>query len=103
MPDAPKTYRQLQKAKQGKTKTISTLKRPTTAQMGYGGRWNRLSKLVRARDPICTMQGCERPSEHADHIIPKSRGGQDTMENLRGLCKPCHSRKTALEDGGFGR
>lgn len=30
-----------------------------------------------------------------DHITPWSRGGQDTIENLRTLCRPCNSRKGA--------
>lgn len=28
-----------------------------------------------------------------DHIWPWSRGGEDTFENLRTLCRPCNSRK----------
>lgn len=34
-----------------------------------------------------------------DHIFPYSRGGQDTVENLRVLCKPCNSAKGARVDG----
>lgn len=26
----------------------------------------------------------------------------DKVNNWMGLCKPCHSKKTATEDGGFG-
>lgn len=40
---------------------------------------------------------------HVDHIVPKVDGGTDDMENLQTLCRSCHSRKTALEDGGFGQ
>lgn len=40
---------------------------------------------------------------HVDHIVPKERGGADELHNLQVLCAPCHSRKTAIEDGGFGR
>lgn len=28
-----------------------------------------------------------------DHIVPKSRGGQDTWENIVTSCAPCNSRK----------
>lgn len=103
MPDAPKTYAQLKREKGPNTKPLYDLRRGTVAQRGYGARWQRLSKAVLARDVICQHNGCELPATEADHIIPKPKGGQDTMDNLQGLCKPCHSRKTASEDGGFGR
>jgi len=28
-----------------------------------------------------------------DHIVPWSRGGEDTVENLQTMCQPCNSRK----------
>ena len=39
-----------------------------------------------------------------DHIVPH-RGDARLLydeNNLQSLCKSCHSRKTATEDGGFG-
>ena len=41
---------------------------------------------------------------HVDHIIPKSAGGTDHLDNLRTLCVSCHSSKTVRVDmgGGFG-
>jgi 5-methylcytosine-specific restriction endonuclease McrA len=30
-----------------------------------------------------------------DHVHPYSLGGEDTMENLQTLCRPCNSRKGA--------
>lgn len=46
-----------------------------------------------------------RAATEVDHIIPH-RGDQQLFwdtNNWQGLCKPCHSRKTAQEDGGFGQ
>lgn len=65
--------------------------------------WRDLRTLVLARDPVCKI--CERAaSTVADHIKPH-RGDRTLfcdLENLQGLCAPCHSIKTAREDGGFG-
>jgi 5-methylcytosine-specific restriction protein A len=40
-----------------------------------------------------------------DHIRPHKgdRGLLYANENVQSLCESCHSRKTATEDGGFGR
>ena len=45
------------------------------------------------------------PSEVVDHVIPH-RGDMKLFwdpENHRAMAKRCHDRKTATEDGGFGR
>jgi len=34
-----------------------------------------------------------------DHIVPKSRGGTDALDNLQYTHAECHSRKTASEGG----
>jgi len=78
-------------------------RRGTSSQRGYNARWQRLRALVLARDPVCRYLACGRLSTDVDHIIPKSKGGTDSMDNLQGLCHEHHSLKTAQEDGGFGR
>lgn len=66
-------------------------------------RWLNLSRRIRQRDPICCICG-KKPSAETDHIVPVAAGGEMWDErNLQGLCHSCHSRKTAREDGGFGR
>jgi 5-methylcytosine-specific restriction endonuclease McrA len=52
--------------------------------------------MILARDPVCTL--CERAaSTEVDHIKPRHLGGDDTEENLRGVCGECHGGKTAAE------
>ena len=77
-------------------------RRGTSTHRGYGSRWQRLRLLVLARDPVCRHPGCTELSTDVDHVVPKSQGGTDTMENLQGLCHGHHSLKTDKEDGGFG-
>lgn len=53
----------------------------------------------------CATPGCLERATDVDHIKPH-RGNWDLFidrNNLQALCKGCHSRKTAKEDGGFGR
>lgn len=57
--------------------------------------WRALRTAVLKRDPVCVVRGCGRPATHADHIIPRERGGADSMGNLRGLCQSCHNRRSA--------
>ena len=72
-------------------------RRASPSRRGYGRRWQRLRMMVLRRDPICTVPGCLQSSTDADHIVPKRDGGTDSMDNLQGLCKRHHSRKTRLE------
>lgn len=69
-------------------------------------RWrDRLRRLVIARDSLCRIQvlcgrGVDRLpalSTEVDHIVPRSRGGDESMANLQGACKACHSHKTASD------
>lgn len=60
----------------------------------------RASQVRRARVlanyPMCYV--CHRrASTIADHILNLAAGGQDTEDNMAGICKPCHNRKTSIE------
>lgn len=64
--------------------------------------WRRESKLFLSRNPLCVhcMElGVVTAAEEVDHIEPH-RGDERLFRdrsNWQGLCKPCHSRKTASE------
>ena len=73
-----------------------------SAALGYGGRWRRLRNAVLQRHPFCQTPRCTAQATDVDHIVPRRRGGDDSLENLQGLYRSCHSRKTALEDGRWG-
>lgn len=77
--------------------------RPTAAQRGYGAAWRAVRARVLADVPNCQNCGAAgRPDDHVDHVLPVAKGGTNERENLRRVCKPCHSSKTASRDGGFG-
>lgn len=56
-----------------------------------------------AREPLCRMckeHGLVTAATEVDHIDGNSRNNDP--DNLRSLCKPCHSGRTA-RDQGFAR
>jgi 5-methylcytosine-specific restriction endonuclease McrA len=38
-------------------------------------------------------QYCNAPAENIDHVVPRSRGGPHTWENVVAACRPCNARK----------
>ena len=38
-------------------------------------------------------QYCNAPAENIDHVIPRSKGGLHTWENVVAACRPCNARK----------
>lgn len=49
-------------------------------------------RAVFARDSH-RCQYCDRPAENLDHVLPRSRGGQHTWENVVASCRACNARK----------
>ena len=69
---------------------------------GYGVAWRRLRKMVLAEEPFCMV--CKNnPSEEVDHIIPKCDDGGNDRENLQGICRECHQKKTIRDAGNEER
>ncbi|MEE9299048.1 MAG: HNH endonuclease [Acidimicrobiia bacterium] len=49
-------------------------------------------RAVFARDRH-RCQYCGRNAENLDHVVPRSRGGDHTWENVVAACRPCNTRK----------
>lgn len=53
-------------------------------------------------NPLCKM--CEAKgklslAQELDHITPLHKGGDNSTDNLQGLCIECHKEKTAIDKG----
>ncbi|HSJ49925.1 MAG TPA: HNH endonuclease [Actinomycetota bacterium] len=59
-------------------------------------------RAVFARDNW-SCQYCGAAAENLDHVIPKSRGGTHTWDNVVAACRRCNSRKEnrLIEDAGL--
>lgn len=56
----------------------------------------KLRELVKARDGGCRAPGCTASIDccQIDHVIPFSKGGTTSLDNLHALCPHCHDQKT---------
>jgi 5-methylcytosine-specific restriction protein A len=73
--------------------------RPKANQDRYSGNWPQLVQQILRRDPWCMLRGtgCERLSVEVDHIRSVAEGGTNSPENLRGVCRRCHARRTGQQ------
>lgn len=73
----------------------------------YGAEWKRRRERFLRDNPLCaecSKRGRRVLATVVDHTVPH-RGDPELFwdeRNWRPMCKPCHDRKTAAEDGGFG-
>lgn len=66
--------------------------------------WRKIRAAKLRADPLCAgclAVGRTTAATEVDHQDGNQRNNDP--ENLTSYCKPCHSRKTVREDGGFGR
>lgn len=61
--------------------------RSSLTKAGGTRAWRRIRDAVLAEEPVCA---CGAQATEVDHIVARSRGGDDRRENLRGICKPCN-------------
>jgi 5-methylcytosine-specific restriction protein A len=85
--------------------------RDSAAKRGYGRKWQAAREQWLAEHPLCQCEECDegrvrlRPATVVDHRIPH-KGDLKLFwdrKNWQSMAKECHDRKTAREDGGFGR
>ena len=62
--------------------------------------WKAVRAIAKARQPFCVV--CGKPTQIIDHIVPIEHGGATlNLDNLQGLCRGCHNKKTAQDDERF--
>lgn len=82
--------------------------RKESARLYRTGEWLALRRQQLTIQPFCAeclKAGKYTLASEVDHIVPHRNDVQLFYDhlNLQSLCHPCHSQKTAREDGGFGR
>jgi 5-methylcytosine-specific restriction endonuclease McrA len=76
-------------------------RRGTASQRGYDAGWRKLRARFLAANPQCEHPGCRSAANEVDHIQSVRLRPDLRLEwsNLRALCKPHHSQRTAREQG----
>lgn len=85
--------------------------RGTASERGYDARWVMARRNFLRLHPLCQCPDCQEGKVRlttaivVDHKIPHKENMDLFWDqsNWQSMTKPCHDRKTALEDGGFGR
>lgn len=90
-----------------KHKQAQDKNRESSCKRGYGRAWQKYRLRFLAANPLCVSCKTKGRSVLAmvvDHIKPH-KGDMFLFwdaNNHQALCKACHDKKTAREDGGFG-
>ena len=103
MPRRPPTHRP---AGYKQRKAWATTTR-SNKERGYSTQWRKIRQAAIRRDQglcqPCARSGITTAFDEVDHILPKSRGGTDNIDNLQCICRACHKVKTGREGAGVGR
>jgi 5-methylcytosine-specific restriction protein A len=95
------TERYCEKHRRDEAKRVDQI-RGTSTQRGYDSRWRKARASFLKRNPLCIE--CGRLASVVDHRTPH-KGNYELfwdVSNWGSMCKPCHDRKTAREDGRWG-
>lgn len=66
----------------------------------YGHAWRKIRDRYIAAHPLCEdclEAGRTTLAAEVHHVLPLGYGGSHDTSNLRALCKPCHSRQSAVD------
>jgi 5-methylcytosine-specific restriction enzyme A len=85
-------------------------RRGSAASRGYDRHWKKARDKFLSEEENCYCVGPDHLGKGVlatvvDHIIPHKNDRRLFWDkrNWQPLCKSCHDKKTAREDGGFGR
>ena len=102
MPSRPPVHRPIGVLASEQRAAAYNARRPSPSRT-YGHRWRKLRAAYLAGHPLCEC-GCGYAATVVDHKRPHL--GDPALlyawDNLQAMTKPCHDRKTATFDGGFG-
>jgi len=93
-----------QKRRATERQKIADAARGTPAQRGYDKEWYQLRHAFLQRHPLCCV--CGAKATHVDHIVSVREAPHRRLDptNLRSMCGPCHSRRTARDQSqAWGR
>ena len=68
------------------------MSRSSLSNTGSSAKWRKLRESIIKRDGCCQMCGTEERLS-VDHIVPRTLGGSDSLDNLQVLCSSCNSAK----------
>jgi len=78
-------------------KQYNQYERDPASNKRYGRAWKRIRDRYIKAHPLCEecqKQGKLTPAEEVHHILPLSKGGSSSADNLMALCHSCHARIT---------
>ena len=75
-----------------------TLPVPSVIRLNHYVRVPYRSRVPRSRRAVFARDGhkcqyCNRAAENIDHVLPRSRGGPHSWDNVVASCRSCNSRK----------
>ncbi|MDP8976788.1 MAG: HNH endonuclease [Actinomycetota bacterium] len=74
---------------------------PSVVRLGYFVKVPYQARIGLNRRSVFARDGhrcqyCGSAAENIDHVVPRSRGGTHTWENVVAACRPCNNRKQDL-------